>query len=149
MPRWVSQRRATCAAVLLYLAPIVASSIFCRCTNCGSVLLRFSCVADSRPITCPLSSAAARTVEAYCSVSHVSLTLVRLLVRYACKKSYLQYVPFWASSAPILDCFSSSSLFPPIIMILLSFSYFCSKHLMLLSSISHAYLHSIHIVAPA
>ena len=44
MPRWVSQRRATCAAVLLYFAPIVASSI----------LLRFSCVADSRPITCPL-----------------------------------------------------------------------------------------------
>ena len=43
---------------------------------------------------------------------------------------------------------SVTSFFPPIIMILLSFSYFCSKHLMLLSSISHAYLHSIHIVAP-
>ena len=36
-----------------------------------------------------------------------------------------------------------------VIMILLSFSYFCSEHLMLLSSISHAYLHSFHIVAPA
>jgi hypothetical protein len=33
---------------------IVVCRIFCRCTNCGSVLLRFSCVADSRPITCPL-----------------------------------------------------------------------------------------------
>ena len=44
---------------------------------------------------------------------------------------------------------SVTSFFPPIIMILLSFSYFCSKHLMLLSSISHAYLHSIHKVAPA
>ena len=30
-----------------------------------------------------------------------------------------------------------------------SYSYFYSKHLMLLSNSAHAYLHSIHIVAPA